>query len=111
MAVLETTHSPPSLAVGRRPRGLRMRLLLAICKAMKGHNQYSKRPRDERGWIVPRAGTVTREVYDMMLEGRERDEIVALLGFVDARNIDARIWAIKNPDKVNASRVPQKQNP
>jgi hypothetical protein len=38
------------------------------------------RPRDERGWIIPKPGTRTRQIYDLLIEGKTSSEIRAIIG-------------------------------
>ena len=60
-----------------------------------------KRPkinkRDERGWRVPRAGTRSLLVYEMLLVGKNPEEIGAALG-CSRNNASVLAWKIKNPD-------------
>lgn len=71
---------------------------------LPGCNQFVRCARDERGWIIPRVGTVTREIYDLLVQGKSRREIVEAFPDLSARGMDARIWKIKHPDYANARR-------
>lgn len=37
-------------------------------------------PRDERGWMVPRAGTIRRSVYDALVAGTSYRDVCQSLG-------------------------------
>lgn len=37
-------------------------------------------PRDKRGWMVPRAGTMRRRVYDLLVLGKRNKEAYEALG-------------------------------
>lgn len=71
---------------------------------MQGCNQFVRCPRDERGWLIPRVGTVTRQIYDLLVQGKTRSEIVQAFPTLKESPLDARIWRIKNPDLANERR-------
>lgn len=58
-------------------------------------------PRDERGWRIPRPGTVRRRVYEMMLAGKSVPQITKAL---DISYICCCMHQqhIKKPDRTNA---------
>lgn len=56
--------------------------------------------RDERGWRIPRPGTKSRQIYDLLIVGKRRFEIVAATGISD-QLVSAFIWKIKHPELAN----------
>lgn len=59
-------------------------------------------PRDERGWRVPRKGTKSEQIYDLMMADFKTKEIADL--FQENRNtIGILIWRIKHPKDANAA--------
>lgn len=60
-------------------------------------------PRDERGWMIPRAGTVRRKIYDLMVQGKEGKEIWQKLGLTHATYVTHR-QNIVATDRLNAQR-------
>jgi hypothetical protein len=57
-------------------------------------------PRDKRGWRIPRNGTKSRKIYDMLVAGKKPFEIIKELGMTDS-TIRVLIFNIKRPDKKN----------
>lgn len=59
--------------------------------------------RDERGWRVPRAGTRSRAIYDMLILGHTPAYIHSVIGgnLVAVRVL---IWKIRNPGDANGWR-------
>ena len=39
-----------------------------------------RRPRDDRGWIIPKDGTLSRQIYDLLVQGKGTAEIASRLG-------------------------------
>jgi hypothetical protein len=62
----------------------------------------NQRPRDERGWLIPADGTITRQIYDMVVLGKTRAEIKACFPERTLGQIDACLYRIRNPEKENA---------
>lgn len=62
------------------------------------------RPRDERGWIIPAEGTLSRRVYDAAKDGNDRAAIIEMLPDVKANDIDAMLWRIRNPEEAMVKR-------
>lgn len=63
--------------------------------------------RDERGWRVPRPGTVSRKIYELLLQGLKPRQIMLQLekGDVSNRNsLGVLIWKIKHPDPQEATK-------
>ncbi len=60
-----------------------------------------RRPRDERGWMIPKDGTLSHKIYDLLVEGKGTTEIASTLGI---KVINTRVLAhrIRNPETVNA---------
>lgn len=56
--------------------------------------------RDERGWRVPRPGTRSRCIYDLMVSGARAKSIVASIGG-DAQTIRVLMWKIRRPAAAN----------
>lgn len=57
-------------------------------------------PRDERGWRIPRKGTIRRQVYDLILQGKQGQQIWKPLGISHASYTKHR-QNIMRPDHVN----------
>jgi hypothetical protein len=55
--------------------------------------------RDERGWRIPRKGTKSAQIYDMLLAGFSTTEIINQ--FCEVGTIRVLIHNIKNPEKHN----------
>lgn len=71
---------------------------------LPGCNQFVRCARDANGWLIPRVGTVARQIYELLLQGKSRKEIVESFPASHPNGIDARIWRIKNPDRANEVR-------
>jgi hypothetical protein len=65
---------------------------------MSPHCGY--RPRDERGWRVPREGTKARAVYDLMICGFKRSAIIEATGYNGAV-VSTMMHCIRWPDQTN----------
>lgn len=59
------------------------------------------RPRDDRGWRVPMAGSKSRAVYDLMLQGLDSGAIATQTGFT-SDIVRQLVWKIKHPGLANA---------
>lgn len=60
------------------------------------------RTRNENGWKIPREGTFTREVYDLLILGGSLRTIYEQFPARNRRTIEALISHIKNPESRNA---------
>lgn len=60
-------------------------------------------PRDERGWRIPRAGTIRRRIYDMLVEGKKPRQIHKAVGISYICCVMHQ-QHIKTPDRTNALR-------
>lgn len=60
-------------------------------------------PRDERGWMIPKDGTLSRKIYGLLVQGKGTTEIASALGI---KIVNARVLAhkIRNPEAVSAKR-------
>ncbi len=60
-------------------------------------------PRDERGWMIPKDGTLSRKIYGMLVQGKGTTQIASELSIKIA---NARVLAhkIRNPEAVSAKR-------
>lgn len=56
--------------------------------------------RDARGWRVPRAGTKSRAVYDLMVTGARAKSITAALGG-NGQTVRVLMWKIRRPLAAN----------
>lgn len=68
-------------------------------------NNKQFRPRDENGWRIPREGSVARQIYDLLKQGKSRAEIREALPQLGRRRIDSKISVIRNPDWANKLRA------
>jgi hypothetical protein len=59
------------------------------------------RPRDSRGWRIPREGTHSRRIYDLLITGKGRKEIYEEIK-TNYTTIGVLIWRIKHPAAHNA---------
>lgn len=61
-------------------------------------------PRDERGWIIPREGTKSRHIYELLLLGYKSGEIIRLYRCSTKAESSIRVlvFNVKNPDGHNA---------
>lgn len=59
--------------------------------------------RDERGWRVPRAGTIRHRVYEMMLERKTNAQMQRALG-ISYMSVVMHKQHIAKPDRTNAQR-------
>lgn len=57
------------------------------------HRLRVGRPRDDRGWRIPKDGTTARRVYDLLVAGRSMQEIRAAVGW----GADANVRSIQTP--------------
>lgn len=63
------------------------------------------RPRDERGWMIPREGTISRRIYDLLVAGKTRADIARdLKDEFPQKDIYLRVYNIQNPDTANERR-------
>jgi hypothetical protein len=61
-------------------------------------------PRDERGWRVPKSGTLRRRVYDLMVEGKGISEIADAVDR-SYNYVGVTAFVIRNADTHNVSRA------
>lgn len=59
-------------------------------------------PRDQNGWRIPRKGTLSREVYDLFIDGNDRHAIAETLK-KSPNTIGVLINRFQNPDQHNES--------
>ena len=57
-------------------------------------------PRDERGWRMPRLGTKSARIYDLLIAGKTSEEILAEIGG-SRTSIRVLTWKIRNPVEAN----------
>lgn len=57
-------------------------------------------PRDENGWRIPRPGTRSRTIYDMLRRGYTPGEIHRRLGGAYG-TLSFSIWRIRHPEQAN----------
>lgn len=55
------------------------------------------RDRDENGWRVPLAGTLSRKIYDLLKDGVGPADIARKLR-VNVKNVNILIHRFRNPD-------------
>jgi len=60
------------------------------------------RPRDERGWLIPAAGTQARKVYSCLLAGMRPKQIIKLVGCSPA-TVYSALYAIRRPERALAN--------
>lgn len=60
-------------------------------------------PRDERGWMIPREGTIRRKIYDLMVQGKRGKAIWATIGISHASFVTHR-QCILQSERLNAQR-------
>lgn len=58
-------------------------------------------PRDERGWRIPRPNTKSRQIYNLLIQGKKPCEIARELNFVESTT-RVLIFNIKNSKKKNS---------
>jgi hypothetical protein len=61
------------------------------------------RPRDERGWRVPREGTTSRRIYDLLVQGKKGVAIAEITG-CDVDKVHVLTFKIRHPETTNATR-------
>lgn len=59
--------------------------------------------RDERGWMIPRADTMRRKIYDLMVQGKRGKQIWQKLGISHASYVTQR-QNIVSSERLNAMR-------
>lgn len=64
-----------------------------------------RRPRDPKGWRVPREGTKSRQVYDMLKAKKSTAEIRRAIPGLSSQLLYNLTADIKKPDKSNANRL------
>ena len=62
-----------------------------------------QRPRDERGWMIPKDGTLSHKIYALLVQGKGTTEIASALG-IKVNNTRVLAHRIRNPETVNAQR-------
>jgi hypothetical protein len=63
--------------------------------------------RNEKGWSIPKPGTLRRKVYDMLMEGLSVKAIADRMKW-SKRYAEQVIYIIRNPEKFNARRYRQR---
>ena len=58
-------------------------------------------PRDELGWRIPRAGTLSRNIYRLTRQGMTPSAIAAALGTTPQR-VRVLLCHLRHPEKTNA---------
>ena len=71
----------------------------------EGENQN---PRDQRGWMIPKEGTIRRKVYDLMVMGFTPQHICEELHMSKVLFAVNRHY-IQNADRVNARQLKHKR--
>lgn len=56
--------------------------------------------RDQRGWRIPRDGTLSREIYDLTLQGKMPAEIAKTLR-CDANTVRVLVNRFRRPEDAN----------
>jgi len=56
--------------------------------------------RDANNWRIPREGTVSRRIYNLLRKGRSTGEIIEITG-KKPNTVAVLIWKIRNPDTAN----------
>ena len=62
-----------------------------------------QRPRDDRGWMIPKDGTLSHKIYALLVQGKGTTEIASALG-IKVNNTRVLAHGIRNPETVNAQR-------
>lgn len=65
-------------------------------------------PRDDRGWMIPKPGTIRRKVYDLLVAGRNQFEICGELG-MSRVNFAVNKHYIEHSEQVNARETRNRQ--
>ena len=74
------------------------------------HVGYQIRPRDARGWRIPRPGSVARKIYDGMIQGHSYRQIAADTRRDKDHYVAYVMNRIRNPDRDNARRSRRRVN-
>lgn len=64
-----------------------------------------RRQRDAKGWRIPREGTKSRKIYDLLKAKKTNAEIVLAVPGLNPRQLQSLLAHIKQPDKSNATRL------
>ena len=59
--------------------------------------------RDEHGWMIPKDGTLSRKIYDLLVQRKGTTEIASALG-IKVANCRVLAHRIRNPEAVSAKR-------
>jgi hypothetical protein len=62
-----------------------------------------RRPRDHRGWIIPKDGSLSRKIYDLLAQGKGTAEIASRLG-IKVTSTRVLAYRIRNSEAVNDKR-------
>lgn len=65
-------------------------------------NRNLRNVRDERGWRVPRAGTLSFEIYRLAVVGERPKDIAKLLG-CSWSSVGVLLFRIRHPDVANSN--------
>lgn len=66
-------------------------------------SDHRRSPRDENGWRVPREGTLSRRVYDMIRAETPRHVMLRELAPIKRHTINKLVWRMRHPDMAAAS--------
>ena len=64
-----------------------------------------RRQRDAKGWRIPREGTKSRKIYDLLKAGKTNAEILIAIPGLTSHRLQPLLAHIKHPDKSNAARL------
>lgn len=64
-----------------------------------------RRLRDAKGWRIPREGTKSRKIYDLLKAGKTPAEILRAMPDMNCPNLHTLIRNFKRPGKTNAARL------
>ena len=62
-----------------------------------------RRPRDDRGWVIPKDGTLSRKIYDLLVQGMGTAEIAFRLE-IKVTNTRVLAWRIRNAETASTRR-------
>jgi hypothetical protein len=64
--------------------------------------------RDEKGWRVPRQGTIARTIYDLHHQGVDKWFIAERIGRIP-NYVAVALWKMEHPDKANETSTRKKR--
>lgn len=62
-----------------------------------------RRPRDDRGWIIPKEGMLSRKIYNLLVEGKGTAEIASKLG-IKVTSTRVLAYRIRHSERFNTQR-------